>query len=238
MTGRKILVVDDDVQILSLVTRFLGKQGFECATAHSAEKARKLLAMEAFDIILLDINMPGDDGIALTRDIRRDSETPIIFVSGRHDVIDTIIALEIGGDDFVKKPFELRELQARINTILRRTKKTPEANEENASKYRIDNLLVDLSRSEVYAKDSNEPCGLTGTEFSILKVLLLKKSNAVSRQILLKEIFGSSDFSSERTVDSHVVRLRKKLSDCGARPDLIKTVYRMGYRLSEVAVEQ
>lgn len=238
MTGRKILVVDDDVQILALVTRFLTKQGFECTSAHNAEKARMLLAMEAFDIILLDINLPDDDGIALTRYIRRDSDTPIIFVSGRVDVIDTIIALEIGGDDFIKKPFELRELQARINTILRRVNKPSEKQDDLSGTYKLDKLLVDLTRSEVYAENSTESCGLTSTEFSILKVLLLKKSNAVSRQILLKEIFGSSDFSSERTVDSHVVRLRKKLTDCGARPDLIKTVYRLGYRLSEVAVEQ
>lgn len=233
---KKILVVEDDAKIVNIVTKTLKKNGFSSVSAETTSKARSILQTEAIDLILLDINLPDGDGVDFTREVRKSLETPIIFVSGRTDVYDTIIGLEIGGDDFVKKPFEPRELIARIHSVLRRTAPKQEINgtsDHVSGTATLDKIVIDFTRFDAFAIGSGEPCNLTSAEFGILKSLATTKLATVSREILLNEIFGGTSNTADRSVDSHIVRLRKKLSSAGCRNDLIKTVYRVGYRITE-----
>lgn len=233
---QKILIVEDDPKIANIVVKTLRKNSFVPVTADTTARAKSILATEAIDLILLDINLPDGDGVNLTREIRKTNDIPIIFVSGKQEVYDTIIGLEMGADDFVKKPFEPRELVARIHSVLRRyapktqTRDHDSAQQEHAT---LDQIRIDFTRFEAYAINTGQPCGLTSAEFGILKSLCTTKLEAVSREILLNEIFGGTSTTADRSVDSHIVRLRKKLTEAGCRPDLIKTVYRVGYRITE-----
>ena len=158
------MVVEDDAKIVNIVTKTLKKNGFSSVSAETTSKARSILQTEAIDLILLDINLPDGDGVDFTREVRKSLETPIIFVSGRTDVYDTIIGLEIGGDDFVKKPFEPRELIARIHSVLRRTAPKQEINgtsDHVSGTATLDKIVIDFTRFDAFAIGSGEPCNLT-----------------------------------------------------------------------------
>lgn len=238
MTKNHILVVDDDTKIRTLLRRCLEGDGFNVT-----EAAGRTDVMDAFDkhpdLVTLDLNLNGDNGLDLARDIRRDHDVPIIMVTGKDDVIDRIVGLELGADDYITKPFHVREVLARVHSVLRRAR-TTEAREtpavadsagENAE-LSLDGLTVFPDRMELTDRDG-APCDLTTADFKLLAAFLGHPKRPLSRERLMDLIDGPDWVPLDRTIDNQVARLRKKIERDPARPLLIKTVRGVGYMLTE-----
>ncbi len=224
--NRRILVVDDDPHIREVIRFALEKAGMAVLeAAHGAEGLARARA-EAPDLIVLDIVMPEMDGLEMCRELRRSSETPILFLSSRDEEIDRIIGLELGGDDYVTKPFSPRELVARVNVILKRL--SPRASlSEKALVLAHGHVRLEPETHMAYWHD--HPVVLTATEFNLLETFLSYPGRVYTRDDLIeKELF--SDVVSDRTVDSHIRRLRAKFSDAGCDV-VIETVHGVGYKL-------
>jgi two-component system OmpR family response regulator len=222
----EILVVDDDGHIREVVRFALGRAGHSVREANNGRAALRAVAERVPDLIVLDIVMPEEDGLATCREIRRHSRVPIIFVSSRDDELDRIVGLELGGDDYVSKPFSPRELVARVAAVLRRTAAPAESEPRVV---RAGALQLDLERHR--CELSGCELVLTVTEFELLRALMSAPGRVLSRAQLIERAYDGDHHVTERTVDSHVRRLRKKLADAGADP--IETVYGVGYRLRE-----
>lgn len=224
-----ILVVDDDGHIREVVRFALEQAGHRVTEAPDGRRALACFAAEPFDLILLDIVMSDPDGIEVCREIRRSSRIPIVFLSSRDEELDRVIGLEIGGDDYVTKPFSPRELVARVKAVLRRMAAAPPGADESTEPLRRGPLEVDVARHRC-TWDGRELV-LTATEFELLRSLLGAPGRVYSRAELVERAWGGDLHVTERTIDSHVRRLRQKFSDAGADP--IETVYGVGYRLRE-----
>jgi two-component system OmpR family response regulator len=222
-----ILVVDDDGHIREVVRFALGRAGHNVREADNGRAALRAVAERMPDLIVLDIVMPEEDGLATCREIRRHSRVPVIFLSSRDDELDRVLGLELGGDDYVSKPFSPRELVARVAAVLRRTAVPAEAVE--ARVVRVGALQIDLERHRCELK--GRQLVLTVTEFELLHALMSAPGRVLSRAQLIERAYDGDHHVTERTVDSHVRRLRKKLADAGADP--IETEYGVGYRLRE-----
>jgi two-component system OmpR family response regulator len=222
-----ILVVDDDGHIREVVRFALGRAGHNVREADNGRAALRAVAERMPDLIVLDIVMPEEDGLATCREIRRHSRVPVIFLSSRDDELDRVLGLELGGDDYVSKPFSPRELVARVAAVLRRTAVPAEAVE--ARVVRVGALQIDLERHRCELK--GRQLVLTVTEFELLHALMSAPGRVLSRAQLIERAYDGDHHVTERTVDSHVRRLRKKLGDAGADP--IETEYGVGYRLRE-----
>ncbi len=223
----EILVVDDDGHIREVVRFALGRAGHSVREADNGRAALRAVAERMPDLIVLDIVMPEEDGLATCREIRRHSRVPVIFLSSRDDELDRVLGLELGGDDYVSKPFSPRELVARVSAVLRRTA-APVA--ENAARVvRVGALQLDLERHRCELNGGE--LVLTVTEFELLHALMGAPGRVLSRSQLIERAYDGDHHVTERTVDSHVRRLRKKLADAGIDP--IETVYGVGYRLRE-----
>ena len=224
----KALVVDDDKKIAKVLAAYLEKDGYSVELAYDGwDAVRKASTMQP-DIILLDIMLPGIDGLGVCREIRKVSEVPIIMLTARDGETDRIIGLEIGADDYVVKPFSPREVMARIRAIMRRAK--PFKND--AAKECI------LSRGEISLNQDSRtllaaglPVELTPTEFKLMELFLMNQNHVFSRLQLIEKIQGYAFDGYERTVDSHIKNLRKKIGDSPGEPRYIKTVYGVGYKL-------
>jgi two-component system, OmpR family, response regulator len=223
----EILVVDDDGHIREVVRFALGRAGHSVREADNGRAALRAVAERMPDLIVLDIVMPEEDGLATCREIRRKSRVPIIFLSSRDDELDRVLGLELGGDDYVSKPFSPRELVARVAAVLRRTASAAE--EVEAGVVRVGTLQLDLGRHR--CELNGRELVLTVTEFELLRALMSAPGRVLSRTQLIERAYDGDHHVTERTVDSHVRRLRKKLADVGADP--IETVYGVGYRLRE-----
>ena len=224
----EILVVDDDGHIREVVRFALSRAGHTVREAEHGRAALQAFAERAPDLIVLDIVMPEEDGLATCREIRKHSRVPIIFLSSRDDELDRVLGLELGGDDYVSKPFSPRELIARVSAVLRRTAAAAAA---PAAVQVLQNggLRLDLERHRCDL--AGRELVLTVTEFDLLRALLSAPGRVLSRAQLIERAYEGDHHVTERTVDSHVRRLRKKLSDAGVDP--IETVYGVGYRLRE-----
>jgi two-component system OmpR family response regulator len=220
----KILVVDDDPHIREVVSFALGDAGFETVEAEDGARAVDAFARTAPDLVVLDIVMPELDGTEVCRRIRATSAVPILFLSSRDDEVDRILGLEIGGDDYLTKPFSPRELVARVRAVLRRVK--PDG-APAARSLRHGRLALDLDRFTVAWEDREAP--LTVTELGILRTLLGRPGKVYSRDELMDRAYDDSTIVADRTIDSHVRRVRSKLKALGADP--IETVHGAGYRL-------
>ena len=230
----EILVVDDDGHIREVVRFALAQAGHNVREAADGRAALQAIAQHIPDLVVLDILMPELDGIATCREIRRHSRLPIIFLSSRDEELDRVLGLELGGDDYVSKPFSPRELVARVAAVLRRIAPAPESLPPSAAAgpgevLRCGELQLDLTRHRCQL--GSQQLVLTVTEFDLLKVLIGAPGRVFQRGQLIEQAYGSDHHVTERTVDSHVRRLRKKLADAGADP--IETVYGVGYRLRE-----
>jgi two-component system OmpR family response regulator len=223
----EILVVDDDGHIREVVRFALGHAGHSVREAENGRAALRAVAERMPDLIVLDIVMPEEDGLATCREIRRHSRVPVIFLSSRDDELDRVLGLELGGDDYVSKPFSPRELVARVSAVLRRTAAGVEAVE--ARVLRVGALQIDLERHRCELNGGE--LVLTVTEFELLRALMNAPGRVLSRTQLIERAYDGDHHVTERTVDSHVRRLRKKLAD--AESDPIETVYGVGYRLRE-----
>lgn len=224
----EILVVDDDGHIREVVRFALSRAGHTVREAEHGRAALRAFTERAPDLIVLDIVMPEEDGLATCREIRKHSRVPIIFLSSRDDELDRVLGLELGGDDYVSKPFSPRELVARVSAVLRRT--TTQATAPLGTEVlQLGALRLDLERHRCDL--AGRELVLTVTEFDLLHALLSAPGRVLSRAQLIERAYEGDHHVSARTVDSHVRRLRKKLADAGVDP--IETVYGVGYRLRE-----
>jgi len=221
-----ILVVDDDPHIREVMRFALTKAGYRVSEAADGSAAYALIQAEPPALVVLDIVMPEDDGLALCRKIRAESRLPIIFVSSRDEELDRVLGLELGADDYLTKPFSPRELAARVAAVLRRTEPRMASGEGEVLVRGPVRLDVTRHRCQV----GDRELGLTVTEFELLRALLSAPGRVLSRAQLVELAYGPGHFISDRTVDSHVRRLRAKLGEAAT---LVETVYGVGYRLSE-----
>jgi len=221
-----VLVIDDDPHITEIVEFTLQKAGFKVATAANGEAGLAAFETERPDLVVLDILMPEMDGTEVCRRIRATSQVPIVFLTSVDDEVDRILGLEMGGDDYVTKPFSPRELVARIKAVLRRTSQPVETEDTEISHGRI---RLNMDRYKAYWDDDEVP--LTATEFRVLQALMLHPGKVYSRDELMDRAYPDGSFVTDRTIDSHVKRIRKKFEEAGGNP--IDTVHGIGYRLAE-----
>lgn len=226
--AQRILVVDDDKQIVRLVRSYLEQAGYQVLTAPDGETALHTIRRERPDLVVLDLMLPNRDGWDITRLVRGDehlADLPIIMLTARIEDTDKIIGLELGADDYITKPFNPREVVARVRALLRRTAAGP----VQPHMIQVGDLLVDLDRHEVML--SGRRLDLTPTEFDLLKVLMENPGHAFTRLELIEKGLGYAYAGLERTVDSHIKNLRKKVEADPSSPTTIQTVYGVGYRL-------
>lgn len=231
-----ILVVDDDRQLTSFLERFLTKHGFVATVVGSAAQMRTVIARNSFDLIVLDVGLPDSDGLELTRELRRDSRTPIVMLTARDEVFDRIVGLEMGADDYVTKPFEPRELLARIKAVLRRTG-AQEHDDSFALPARrqlsFGGLTLDLYARSLTCDKDLQVIAVTDREFLLLRVLAEHSGEALSREQILNLVYGNSTMITDRAIDTQMSRLRRKLAEY-TDPDqtIIRTVHGAGYVLA------
>ncbi len=226
MGNIKILVVDDEPDIIELVTYNLSKEGFDVSPAFDGEEALAKIRKEKFDFIILDLMLPGIQGMEICRILRNDPITkniPIIMLTAKGEEIDKILGLEIGADDYMTKPFSTRELLTRVKTIMRRTSEKT----ADATVIRIGKLAIN---KETYAvtKD-DEPLELSSTEFRLLLYLVERRGKVFSRDQLLDAVWNNEAFVEPRTVDVHIRRLRTRIEDDPANPKYVQTRRGIGY---------
>ena len=230
MKKELILVVDDDPQITSFLKRYLEKQEYRVICASDGREMQGKLARETVDLCILDIGLPGKSGLDITRDLRATSDLPILVLSGRDETYDRVVGLEFGADDYMVKPFEPRELLARIRTILRRSKPVNQNNEQTgAPSYQFSNWVLNYNERSLTEMDSGVLVTLTTTEFEILHLFVSNPNTIFSRNQILDAARGRESFSGDRAIDVHIMRLRKKLSPDPSEPGLINTVHGIGY---------
>ncbi len=222
----QILIVDDEPKIVRLVHDFLEDSGFGVASASSGEEALMRVRTERPDLVVLDLGLPGLDGLDVTRAIRRSGDLPIIMLTARDDETDKLIGLELGADDYVTKPFSPRELVARIRAVLRR-----HAAAGDHETLRASDLVLDVPRMRVTR--GGDPVDLTATEFSLLASMARQPGRVFTRSQLLDAIHGVAFESYERAIDAHVKNIRRKLEHDPRSPRYLLTVYGVGYRLAD-----
>lgn len=232
--AQKILIVDDDPHIRQVVGFALKQAGFATIEAKDGRQCLEMFARQAPDLIVLDIMMPEMDGTDVCRRVRAESGVPIIFLSSRDDEVDRIVGLELGSDDYVTKPFSPRELVARVKAVLRRGGMAgPEGKTEGAANEAALNFLehgrLRLDMDRFLAFWDREPIELTATEFGILQTLMGYPGKVYSRNELMECAYDSDNVVTDRTIDSHIRRVRQKFKDIGAEP--IETVHGIGYRV-------
>ena len=228
MADKLILVIDDDRSIVELVKLYLSNEGYTVEVAHTGRDGLRLFNQHNPALVLLDLMLPELDGYEVCRQIRRESNVPIIMMTAKGDDIDTIVGLELGADDYVAKPFNTRELVARIKAVLRRTDTVTQPNVSQPVKNLIElgNTRIDLARHEVTIEE--QPIELRAKEFDLLKVLAQNTGIVLDRDRLLNLVWGYEYFGDTRTVDVHVAHLRDKLTGSSAQ---IQTVRGTGYKL-------
>lgn len=222
-----VLIVDDDPDIRNLLTASLETEGFDAISLPDGPSCLAQFDSIAPDLVVLDVLMPGMSGTELCRELRQRSDVPILFLSGRGDDIDRIIGLELGADDYMSKPFNPRELVARVRAILRRVGDTGEFSAQSVMKH--EELRIDLERFEAFW--GTEALELTKTEFNLLRTMMRRPGKVYSRAELIRGAYEDEIYVSDRTIDSHIRRLRNKLHDVGADP--IETVRGVGYKLTD-----
>ena len=228
--SRHILVVDDEARIREVVQYALEREGFRVSTVDDGARALDVLTRgDSFDLVVLDIMLPGMDGLELCRRVRSTSEVPILFLSARSDEIDRVLGLELGGDDYLTKPFSPRELVARIKAVLRRADGPREA-EEPRRRLTHGKISIDPERHEVRWGD--QPVSLTPTEFGLLSALLERPGIVLARGQLMQRAYSYDNLVTERTIDTHVRRIRAKFRALGA-DDPITTVHGVGYKAGD-----
>lgn len=226
MNDAKILVVDDEKKLVKLVKAYLEKEGYYVVTAYDGDTALELFESESPDLVVLDIMLPGIDGLAFCSTVRARSRTPIIMLSARSEETDRVIGLELGADDYVTKPFSPRELVARVRAVLRRTIVTEEVRREPVMTRGP--MLVDPAMHMVTVDGNELP--LTSTEFAILISIARRPGQVFSRSQLLSLAQGEYYEGYERTVDTHIKNIRKKLNEKADEWEFIETVHGVGYR--------
>jgi DNA-binding response OmpR family regulator len=224
--AKKILIIDDEAKIVEICQDYLKAAGFQVVTALDGDVGMEKARKEKPDLILLDLMLPGIDGLDICRELRKESNTPIIMLTARVEETDKLIGLEIGADDYITKPFSPREMVARVRTVLRRVQ-----GDSSAEVIRAGNLTLD--RNRFTAKIDEKDIALTPTEFEILATLASQPGRIFSRSQLLMAVRGVAFESYERAIDSHIRNLRKKLDAEGSEFEWIVTIHGVGYKFNE-----
>ena len=225
--SRTILLVDDEPRIVELARDYLEHAGFRVITASDGPTALDSARRDRPDLVVLDLGLPGLDGLDVTRELRRDGSMPIVMVTARDDEVDKLLGLELGADDYLTKPFSPRELVARIKAVLRRTDRPVEA----ADLIRVGDLQLDVPRMRTEV--AGRSVDLTPTEFTLLATLARQPGRIFTRSQLLDALHGIAFESYERAIDSHIKNLRRKLEPDPRQPRYVLTVYGVGYRLAD-----
>jgi DNA-binding response OmpR family regulator len=225
-----ILLVDDEDSIQKLLAYPLEREGFRVLQARDGEEALERFAAERVDLVVLDVMLPKLDGLEVCKRLRAHSEVPIIMLTARDDELDKVLGLELGADDYITKPFSIREFSSRVRALLRRAavprQTTPEGDVISA-----DGLRIDLARRSVEVR--NEPVQLTYVEFELLRTLASHPGRVYNRRMLLEALWGAAEYREPRTIDVHVRHLREKLERDPAEPEYILTVRGVGYRFRD-----
>ena len=226
---KRILVVDDESSITEFVSYALKKEGYQVDVADNGETAFEMIKQNRYDLYILDIMLPGMDGLELCRKIRAISSSPVLFLSARDKEVDKVIGLEIGGDDYLAKPFGVRELLARTRALLRRSQGLENAQPSNE----VTASGITLNEDTHVAQGEKGPIDLTPREFELLASLMKNAGNVVSREDLLRDAWGWEYLTETKTVDTHIKRLRDKIEQAGYDPSLVETVRGYGYRFKK-----
>jgi two-component system alkaline phosphatase synthesis response regulator PhoP len=226
MSGKRVLVVDDDVKTVELVKIYLNRDGYRGLTAYNGNDALHIARQNHPDLIVLDLMLPGMNGLDVCRTLREESDVPIIMLTAMTTDDDRLTGLNLGADDYVTKPFSPRELAARVRAVLRRL-----PGERGPDKIEHGSLLINFLKHEAYL--DGKPLNLTPIEFKILGVLIKEPGRVFSRAQIIEKAFGHDFDSFDRTIDVHILKLRRKLEPDPRRPSYIKTIYGAGYKLLE-----
>jgi len=233
-----ILIVDDDPDIASLLAEYLEKNGYRTVSAADGKAMWKQLDARRVDLIVLDLNLPGDDGLTLCRTLRASSSIPVIMLTARGEPVDRILGLEMGADDYLPKPFEPRELFARIRSVLRRTQALPAAPEAPATtQVQFAGWTMDFTARHLVSPEG-VVVALSGAEYRLLKIFVDHANRVLSRDQLLNFTQGRDADPFDRSIDLQISRLRQKLGDDARSPQIIKTVRNEGYVLATVVARQ
>ncbi len=224
---RTVLVVDDEPKIVQLARDYLEHAGFAVLTAADGRAAIEVARRDRPDLIVLDIGLPGLDGLDVTRELRRDSSIPIVMLTARDDELDKLLGLELGADDYLTKPFSPRELVARVRAVLRRTERPV----ETGSVIRVGDVVLDVPRMRTEV--AGRTVDLTATEFGLLATMAASPGRIFTRSQLLDAVRGVAFESYERAIDSHIKNLRRKLEPDPRVPRYVLTVYGVGYRFAD-----
>ncbi len=249
---KTILIVDDEPSVRNVLRRCFEMESYRVVEADNSETLREALQAGPIDLITLDLSLAGEDGLQITREIRSHSAVPIIIISGKSELIDTVVGLEIGADDYISKPFELREVLARVRSVLRRSSNnntspgpvaainydaSATSATAKARKYRFDGCTLSTRSRELTAVDGSI-CELTTAEYDLLEIFASHAHQALSRDQIMDLLKGNDWNPNDRTIDNHVVRLRKKLDIAGS-PHSIKTIRGIGYQFTaDVTVDR
>jgi two-component system, OmpR family, alkaline phosphatase synthesis response regulator PhoP len=228
MSEYKILAVDDEEHIQELIKFNLENSGYKVICCGNGTEALKIAKSEKPDLVLLDVMLPGIDGYDVCKEIRKDnniSNIPIIMITAKSEELDKILGLELGADDYITKPFSVRELLARVKAVLRRTTIQP-----MDKSYRFDNIIVDFEKHEV--TNDGKRIELTLKEFEVLEILIKNKGRVITRDFLLDKVWGYEYFGETRTVDVHIRHLRQKIEEDDKNPRYIETIRGVGYRFN------
>jgi len=228
---QNILVVEDEIKIAKLLEDYLKNAGYGVTVQNRGDKVLSMVQSHPPDMILLDIMLPGMDGMEICREIRKFSNVPIIMITARIEEIDRIVGLEIGADDYVCKPFSPREVVARVKALLRRTHKEIDGNQSVGKKLVFESITLDEETHLVYV--DNTPLNLTPSEFGLLQIMMGHPNRVFSRNELINRVLGYSFDGYDRTIDTHIKNLRKKISDALPGREIIHTVYGIGYKIGQ-----
>lgn len=227
----KILVVDDEESLVRLITYNLNKEGFTTISAYDGDTAWKAVKSENPDLLILDLMLPGKDGLEICRDMRAEHiKTPVIMLTAKDEEIDKVLGLELGADDYVTKPFGVRELLARVKAVLRRNMNIMEP-EKEGKEIRIGSFLIKPEQYEIYHHD--KLLELTLKEYELLEILLRNRGRVLKRDYLLDVLWDYADGANTRVLDVHVSKLRDKIEADSKNPRYIKTVRGLGYKFEE-----
>ena len=229
-SGSHLLVVDDDRETRELLSLYLGQQGFEVAVVEDGKAMDAWLAGNSTDLVILDLMLPGEDGLSIARRLQGDYKLPIVMISARGEELDRIVGLEVGADDYLPKPFNPRELLARIRAVLRRSAPSGEAPTGRDTGYKFGEFRFDGQRRALYR--GAEEVDLSRAEFDLLQVFVQRPNRVLSRDLIMDCLGGSDRDPYDRSIDVRVARLRHKVEDDPSEPKFIRTVWGVGYQFT------
>ena len=233
-SGSHLLVVDDDRETRELLSLYLGQQGFEVAVVEDGKAMDAWLADNSTDLVVLDLMLPGEDGLSIARRLQSDHKLPIVMISARGEELDRIVGLEVGADDYLPKPFNPRELLARIRAVLRRSGPPGESEPDRDASYKFGDFRFDDERRVLYHHE--QEVDLSRAEFDLLEVFVHHPNRVLSRDQIMDCLGGSDRDPFDRSIDVRVTRLRHKIEDDPSDPKLIRTIWGIGYQFAPPGV--